>query len=372
MNLIDNLKNYQLSLQYPDSLNESEDSPPLSNFPDAPVSVSQVLSSPSHMSSGNRTSKTSSATSSVHSHKIEDNALPLNLEHLDDDHMSNDCDCEDEQDYQEIDDNHESKYEPRRHNQGLHYQQSFQYHSQQPPQIRIERRVFHRPSVNSSLSSTTVGSQEDVLNRTTGRFSDESDNIGFRNSTFEYADVEDMDDRKDDPDSTLDADWHLEPPDGSPILRHSRGSDQKSPILSRFGVVMSSQDSGNEIIIPTMTFNAKSPPPMLKSRAPPTTTEPIPIESTPPTRGDTYSALATLPRHRCKAGGKIEISDHGRGSGGYRSIYSRQGTRDDTGTIPVEHARDEAARVRLSQPRPPTPPIRRLPSLVSIWIPSGK
>ncbi len=46
-------------------------------------------------------------------------------------------------DYQEIDDNHQSKYEPKRH--GL-------------PQIRIERKQFQQHS--NSMVSSTMGSEE--------------------------------------------------------------------------------------------------------------------------------------------------------------------------------------------------------------------
>ena len=284
-------------------------------------------------------------------------------------------------DYQEIDDNHESKYEPCRPPNSPPFIPH--YPAQQPPQIRIERRIFPRPSVNSSLSSTTVGSQEELLNQTRGRFSDEDSEFS-RNSTFDYVAAEDLDLSKGEPgtgradlDSTLDADWSLGPDGNSPRMRRSRGSEQRAGInLERFGIVMSSQESATDMIIPTMTFTAKSPPPMLKSRGPVNShqgqgqeKQPVEHEDTSPEvlpaqRGDTYSALATLPRHRCKAGGKIEIGTLERGSGN-RGLYPTQGTRDDTSTIPVEHARDDAARVRLSQPRPPTPPIRRLPSLVS-------
>ena len=55
-------------------------------------------------------------------------------------------------DYQEIDQNHESKYEPKR--------------SAGPPQVRIERKVFPLPRLQaSSMVSSTNGSEE-MLDRT--------------------------------------------------------------------------------------------------------------------------------------------------------------------------------------------------------------
>ena len=56
-------------------------------------------------------------------------------------------DCCLEPDYQEIDDNHESKYEPKVLRQG-------------PPQVRIERKVFNPILHSSSVISSATGSEE--------------------------------------------------------------------------------------------------------------------------------------------------------------------------------------------------------------------
>ena len=61
-----------------------------------------------------------------------------------------DNDADIEPDYQEIDDNHESKYEPKRFNG--------------PPQVRIERKVFPSRVMVSSYVSSTTGSEE-ILDR---------------------------------------------------------------------------------------------------------------------------------------------------------------------------------------------------------------
>ena len=169
--------------------------------------------------------------------------------------------------------------------------------------------------MNSSISSTTIGSQEELLNQTCGRFSDEESEFS-RSSTSDYVVGDDLNISKD-LDATLDADWTLAVPDeSSPRMRRSRGSEHRAAVtLERFGMVMSSQDSTSNIIIPTMTFTAKAPPPMMKSRGPATPQrieekQPVEHEDTsldPPQRVDTYLALATLPRHRCK--GKIEIGE---------------------------------------------------------------
>lgn len=58
--------------------------------------------------------------------------------------------------YQEVDQNHESTYEPKK-----------------PPQIRIERKMFHDPRIFDSLISSSNGSEE-VLNHKQGKYSRET------------------------------------------------------------------------------------------------------------------------------------------------------------------------------------------------------
>ena len=235
-------------------------------------------------------------------------AVPHDLGHVQmdlspdlDDHMDNDgVDGDDDDDdddfepvYQEIDDNHESKYAPKRS-----VEKNSNIERLVPPQVRIERRVFPNPHLHSSsMVSSTTGSEET-------------------------------------------------------LHRHLNNQGANSAMSSSMEMTSSSETP--------MAATPKTPPtpavPFLAD-VPPSSAMTDEYPYAVPHSTHTVSALATMPRR--KKDNKIQIK-----------VASRErnlaGTRDDSTTIPHETARG----VRITRTKPPTPPMRRLPSWVSQnhWI----
>lgn len=224
--------------------------------------------------------------------------------------MENDDDVTDDLEplYQEIDYNNESKYAPKRSKPSS----TPAADRMVPPQVRIERKVFPNPHLHptASMASSTTGSEERLPYRIMTTPGMMSDSLEMTSSS--------------------------ETPIPSSPPRTAPPHDFHSTPT-------------------TDTTNTTTPPPSHSS----------PVES--PNRAvDDYayavphsthmvSALATMPRR--KKDNKIQIN--------VATARDRNlpGTKDDSSTIPQETARG----MGLHQMKPPTPPMRRLPSWVS-WI----
>ncbi len=229
-------------------------------------------------------------------------AMDASLDHIeiDDNLLDNPID-EDDEDfdpvYQEIDDNHESKYEPRR---------------MAPPQVRIERKIFPNPQMSSSMISSTNGSEE-MLDRPL------------------------------------------------PFVKNRQSRGDPKLIDPRADARMESPPTSSQHTTPFEILSPKSPHTQypINSFLPeevPNSVNPV-CPFTLPYGNYTVSALATMPR--MKKNNKLQIGDFKPMS------HSRHcpGTKDDTSTIPYEHI--HAERGILGRIKPPTPPMRRLPSWVS-------
>ena len=182
-----------------------------------------------------------------------------------------------EPDYQEIDDNHESKYEPKR---------------TMPPQIRIERKVFNPQTHCSSVMSSVAGSEEALAKRV---------------SQHTYA------------------------------VPHANRKKEVTPANSQ---------------------GEDSPPVSLTPKVPPSPLTPFLPDPPPNTPGSLYpypeghstqtvSALATLPRRR-KDAQRFFSRDY--------AVVGPEGTA-------FERSYSERGHIHG---KPPTPPMRRLPSWVSL------
>ena len=203
--------------------------------------------------------------------------------------------------YQEIDDNHESKYEPK---------------CSGPPQVRIERKVFPNPQLmSSSLISSTTGSEEMLDSQTS-----HTSSTGATSSP--------------------------------PQLRPLRDPSATSTPYAR----PKPKAKADPINVPAFL-------PLTRTQSPPAI---CPFAAA--SKNHTFSALATVPRR--KKDNRLQAADLKPASHDHRL----PGTKDDTRTIPYEHLRaDATGRVRIPGMKPPTPPMRRLPSWVRtcndiMWI----
>ena len=320
-------------------------------------------------------------------------AMDASSPEIEDPVVDNMADVSDDDDfeplYQEIDDNHQSKYEPKRR--------------AGPPQVRIERKSFPNPQMTSSMISSTNGSEE-------------------------------MLDRQ--PNSPLMQPRRQQPPQGLYSLPHQRSHDgiarTRSPPMLQPRSCKS--PPAHTCQSPPNLFSGRSgrsppnalstiPQPLGASRSPshsplPAASSPSPHGAMPPhlsplhqhprfnynlpptssygpysglssmfpqvppsspsysqtTSGayayppteyqpntDSAYALATMPRR--KKDNKLQIQEYQKPS---VRIYA--GTKDDTATIPHEQIKAEVARPPrlqgLGRIKPPTPPMRRLPSWV--------
>ena len=208
-----------------------------------------------------------------------------------------------EGDYQEIDDNHESKYEPRKFG---------------PPQVRIERKVFPKHFQHSaSIVSSTAGSEE-MLDRPLAT----SSIVGSSSPVPQG-----------------------EPLSQPPLMMRRQHAPGKLTSIS-------TTDSSEPL-----TLSPKSPPspltPLLPMVPPNSPLPHGPFSSSHTSH--TVSALATLPRH--KKGTKMFVYTPPR-EYETQTIDRRLPSKKDA----FERSQSERGRIR---PKPPTPPLRRLPSWVS-------
>ena len=302
-----------------------------------------------------------------------------------------------EQDYQEIDDNHQSKYEPKRHG---------------PPQIRIERKQFQQHS-NSMVSS--VGSEEML-----DRGMDRSINNGYSSINTQHAGTpspprmvkkshdniprsHDHIPRSHDHiprshETNIPSRTHDHIPRsheigsgiGPPRMKERpKGSQGRSvngpkiptkPVYSPPGTMPHSQipiahfhkqsDSKSDRDSP-VTLTPKNPPTPLSSHlpnAPPNTAQSTHSvshsqhffpSSSPASTSHTVSALATLPRHHRHYQSSSQdarptkpIPENEPQTLDRRVLYKQGGY--ESRTVPGER-----------RVKPPTPPLRKLPSLES-------
>ncbi len=223
------------------------------------------------------------------------------LDAVDDVSVGTDQIEDEEGDYQEIDDNHESKYEPRKMG---------------PPQVRIERRMFPRTPLESSVSmvSSAAGSEE-MLDRDANR-------------TFEPLAAKKS------------SNSGSKARNGPPLLQsHSRDTSPKP------ADVPPSPRAVPPSTLPT--FHAFLPHDTSSQHS---DDDQYPYHQT----SHTVSALATLPRRRKDKAPPV-----------YKREYEVQ-TLDRR--LPAREAfeRSHSERGR-PRPIPPTPPLRRLPSWVGIY-----
>ena len=232
--------------------------------------------------------------------------------------------------YQEIDDNHESKYAPKRprergvvgaSNGGNGHMANNNQERLVPPQVRIERKVFPNPHLHpASMVSSTGGSEERLMRHpATGLPSAMS-------SSFE------MTSSSETPLATTPCN-----PKGPQIAETS--------FMPR--VLQNPEPSPNAAAAAVGAVGALA---SVSSSSP--ATDDVEYPYAVPHSTQMVSALATMPRR--KKDNKIQINVAARD----RNL---PGTKDDSSTIPQETARG----MGLNRTKPPTPPMRRLPSWVS-------
>ena len=304
--------------------------------------------------------------------------------------------------YQEIDDNHQSKYEPKRR--------------AGPPQVRIERKIFPNPQMTSSMISSTNGSEEmldrqpnlPLLQPRRNQQQQQQQNLyalphqHSQNQTSGAGVSRPCQSPPTLQPRSCKSPPHLQPrtcrspPNLAPIRTcqspphaqstsplphngHSRSpSFSPAPSPSPHGVPHLSplhQHPTFNYNVPPTTPYAYGPYAVIASvfpEAPPSSPSYSYASSGayayPPTdiqaNTDSAYALATMPRR--KKDNKLQIQEYQRPS---VRIYT--GTKDDTATIPHEQVKAEVARPPrlqgLGRVKPPTPPMRRLPSWVRVF-----
>ena len=292
--------------------------------------------------------------------------------------------------YQEIDDNHQSKYEPKRR--------------AGPPQVRIERKIFPNPQMTSSMISSTNGSEE-MLDRQPNspllqsRRQQPQDLYALPRQHIQKQTVNGAASRQCQSPPMLQprtckSPPHLQPktcrtppnlppvrtcqspphtqstspqPYGAPSYSPapSPGPHQGPPHLSP----LHQHPKFNYNIPAATSYGPYAVIGSVFPQAPPSSPSYSYASSGayayPPTdiqaNTDSAYALATMPRR--KKDNKLQIQEYQKPS---VRIYA--GTKDDTATIPHEQVKAEVARPPrlqgLGRVKPPTPPMRRLPSWV--------
>ncbi len=274
--------------------------------------------------------------------------------------------------YQEVDDNHQSKYEPKRR--------------AGPPQVRIERKIFPNPQLTSSMTSSTNGSEE-MLDRQLSSPMLYPRSINATNQHIEnlyalpHKTTQSSQTRTQSPPimgtSTHSSQRPYEYSSNTRSPTSTSASQSKhpnvphlSPLHTHPRFITTAQSSVNTHQAPH-TAVAKVTPLFSQSppQSPPPGAQAYPsrAHAYPPTslytqpNTDSAYALATMPRR--KKNNKFQIEEYQRPS---VRIYT--GTKDDTATIPHEQVKAEVARPPILQGlgrvKPPTPPMRRLPSWV--------
>ncbi len=283
--------------------------------------------------------------------------------------------------YQEIDDNHQSKYGPKRR--------------AGPPQVRIERKIFPNPQMTSSMISSTNGSEE-MLDRQPNspllqpRRQQQQQHTQGVQGLYALPHQNGVNSRG------CKSPLLLQPLKSPPLLkprtcqsppaapqpqplspqpqREPSHSPQSAPSPSPHAIPhLSPLHQHPRFNYNMPTTSAEGPYatiPVVFPQAPPSSPSHSHTSSGayayPPTEyqanTDSAYALATMPRR--KKDNKLQIEDYQKPS---VRIYA--GTRDDTATIPHEQVKAEVARPPrlqgLGRIKPPTPPMRRLPSWVS-------
>ena len=231
-----------------------------------------------------------------------------------------------EPDYQEIDDNHESKYEPKR---------------AAPPQVRIERKVFQSAKMYASMSSTN--DSEDILDAETYDDDDDDDN---------EADVEF------DPTITSSTGNIVEELSDSPVTLTPKDPPQQltpfdpkpppnTPAFSFSSVATSEAGASGSVEM----YSQPNKPDKIKEPTPPKSVGyELPVLS----RTDGYDVPMMT-----KTDLVVKRRAHSPGRG---NIQDRKMDVEDGEEIDV---RDRRKRSSTPRPKPPTPPMRRLPSWVS-------
>ena len=278
--------------------------------------------------------------------------------------------------YQEVDDNHQSKYEPKRR--------------AGPPQVRIERKIFPNPQLTSSMTSSTNGSEE-MLDRQPSSPMLYPRSINATNQHIEnlyaipHKNSQSSQNRTQSPPVMSTSSHSSQRPyeyssnTRSPTSMSASQSKHPnvphlSPLHTHPRFITTAQSSINTHQPPHTTV-AKVTPLFSQSppQSPPPGAQPYPTRAHayPPTslytqpNTDSAYALATMPRR--KKNNKFQIEEYQRPS---VRIYT--GTKDDTTTIPHEQVKAEVARPPILQGlgrvKPPTPPMRRLPSWVRFFF----
>lgn len=306
--------------------------------------------------------------------------------------------------YQEIDDNHQSKYEPKRR--------------AGPPQVRIERKIFPNPQMTSSMISSTNGSEE-MLDRQPNSpllqprrqqqpqqqqplyalpHQHASSQSSGASASRSCQSPPTLQPRSCKSPPQLEPRTARSPPHLTPIRLnqsppHVQSTSPQPPISgpsrspshspgpspSPHGVPhlspLHQHPRFNYNLPPTTSYGYGPYAPIgsVLPQAPPSSPSYSHTSSGayayPPTEyqanTDSAYALATMPRR--KKDNKLQIQEYQRPS---VRIYA--GTKDDTATIPHEQVKAEVARPPrlqgLGRVKPPTPPMRRLPSWVRFFF----